>query len=145
VADFRGSQAVPIGNQDHGRVAMPVAAMLAGAVHEPFDLALGEVGSFNCQVYDGWRAFLGCRFHADKPCLRATYCLADTFLAQSASYGGVVLEPINTAGKAARAACYSGRGWMSVPDAPPGRGDFSISNFHPGVIPGNLAQNDFWW
>src|SRR5262249_27603272 len=57
---------------------MPVAAMLAGAVHEPFDLALGEVASFNCQVYDGWRAFLGCRFHADKPCLRATYCLADT-------------------------------------------------------------------
>ena len=32
-----------VGHQDHGRVAMPVAAMLAGAVHQPLDLALGEV------------------------------------------------------------------------------------------------------
>ena len=28
--------------------------------------------------------------------------------------------------------------------APPGRGDFLVSNFHPGVIPGNLVRNDFW-
>src|SRR5262245_24919879 len=35
-----------------------VAARLAREVHQPFDLALGEVGSFNCQVYDGWRALL---------------------------------------------------------------------------------------
>ena len=28
--------------------------------------------------------------------------------------------------------------------APPGRGDFLISNFHPGAIPGNLVRNDFW-
>ena len=65
-----------IGNQDHGRVAMPLATMLAYAVHQPLDLALGEVTSLNCQVFDGWCAFLGSRFHADKPCLRATYCLA---------------------------------------------------------------------
>ena len=26
---------------------------------------------------------------------------------------------------------------------PPGRGDFSISNFHPGPIPGNLAKTIF--
>src|SRR5215831_2441803 len=57
---------------------MPVAAVLAGTVHQPLDLALGEVASFNCQVYDGWCTFLGCRFHADKPCLRATYCFAYT-------------------------------------------------------------------
>src|SRR5215510_4657870 len=25
---------------------------------------------------------------------------------------------------------------------PPGRGDFSVSNFHPGAIPGNLVRND---
>src|SRR5262245_60609474 len=27
---------------------------------------------------------------------------------------------------------------------PPGREDFSVSNFHPGLIPGNLVRNDFW-
>src|SRR5262249_24412150 len=43
VADLRGSQAVPIGDQDHGRVAMPVATMLPSTVHQPLDLALGEV------------------------------------------------------------------------------------------------------
>ena len=32
-----------VGDQDHGRVAMAVAAMLAGAVHQALDLALGEV------------------------------------------------------------------------------------------------------
>ena len=26
----------------------------------------------------------------------------------------------------------------------PGRGDFLVSNFHPGLIPGNLVRNDFW-
>src|SRR6516165_406157 len=30
-------------------------------------------------------------------------------------------------------------------NGPPGRGDFLVSKFHPGLIPGNLAQNDFWW
>ena len=25
----------------------------------------------------------------------------------------------------------------------PGRGDFLVSNFHPGAIPGNLVRNDF--
>src|SRR5215510_2103081 len=66
VADLRGPQAVAIGDQDHGRVAMPVAAMLARAVHQPLDLALGEIASLNCQVYDAWCAFLGCRFHRHK-------------------------------------------------------------------------------
>src|SRR5262249_8953335 len=70
-----GAQAVPIGDQDHGRIAMPVAAMLTGAVHQPLDLALGEVASPDCQVYDAWAAFPGCRFHADKPCLRVPYCI----------------------------------------------------------------------
>ena len=48
VADLRGPQAVPIGDQDHGRVAMPVAAMLACAAYQPLDLALGEIVPFDC-------------------------------------------------------------------------------------------------
>src|SRR5215831_5195600 len=78
VADLRGPQTVAIGDQDHGRVAVAVAAMLAGAVHQPVDLALGEVAPLDCQVYDAWCAFLGCRFHADKLCLR----VADIFIEQ---------------------------------------------------------------
>jgi len=70
VAHLGGPQAVAIGDQDHGRVAMPIAAVLARAVHQALDLALGEIASLDCQVYDAWCAFLGCRFHADKPCLR---------------------------------------------------------------------------
>ena len=44
VADLGGPQTVPIGDQDHGCVAMPVAAMLSGAVHQPFDL--GAIAEF---------------------------------------------------------------------------------------------------
>jgi len=36
---------VAIGDKDHGRVAMPVAAMLAGTVHQSLDLGLGEIAS----------------------------------------------------------------------------------------------------
>ena len=74
-----------VGHQDHGRIAMAVAAMLAGAVHQPLDLALGEVTPLDCQVYDAWGAFLGCRFHADKLCLRVSYCIAYTSLLNSQS------------------------------------------------------------
>ena len=52
-----------------------IAAVLARAVHQPVDLALGEIASLDCQVYDAWGAFLGCRFHAGKPCLRVSYCI----------------------------------------------------------------------
>src|SRR5215831_8544254 len=76
VADLRGSQAVPIGDQDHGCVAMPVAAMLACAVHQPFDLALGEIAPFDCQVFDGWSAFSGPRFHRDKAPVLEAYWLS---------------------------------------------------------------------
>jgi|SRR6516165_4760919 len=76
VADLRGPQAMAVGHQDHGRVAMPIAAMLAGAVHQALDLALREIASLDCQVYDVWGAYLGCRFHADKLCLRIAGCLA---------------------------------------------------------------------
>jgi len=60
-----------IGDEDHGRIAMAVAAMLAGTVHQPLDLALGEVAPFNCQVYDVWSAFPGPRFHRNKAPLLA--------------------------------------------------------------------------
>ena len=60
-----------VGDQDHGRIPMPVAAMLSGAVHQPVDLALGEVAPLDCQVYDAWGAFLGCRFHRGKTFLLA--------------------------------------------------------------------------
>src|SRR5262249_1920807 len=69
VADLGGRQTVAIGDKDHGRVAMAVAAMLAGAVHEPLDLPLSEVASFNCQIYDSWGAILGSRFHRIKTSL----------------------------------------------------------------------------
>ena len=72
-----------IGDQDHGRIAMAVPTMLAGAVHEPLDLALGEVAPLDCQVYDAWGAFLGCRFHADNLCLRVADCLAYTLFLHS--------------------------------------------------------------
>src|SRR6516164_9253844 len=62
---------------------MAVAAMLAGAVHQPLDLALGEVAPLDCQVYDAWGAFLGCRFHADKLRLRVSYCICYTPLSHS--------------------------------------------------------------
>src|SRR5262249_10110316 len=40
VADLRGPQAVAVGDQDHGGVPMPVAAMLASPVHQALDLTL---------------------------------------------------------------------------------------------------------
>ena len=58
-------QAVPVGDEDHGRV--PVAPPVAlGRFHEPVDLGLGEVlpapqlgvgtpPGHDCSVYDGWR------------------------------------------------------------------------------------------
>jgi hypothetical protein len=55
---------------------MPVATVLASAVHQALDLALGEIASLDCQVYDAWATFPGCRFHADKPFLRGNDCLA---------------------------------------------------------------------
>src|SRR5262249_54561528 len=62
---------------------MSVTAMLARAVHQPLDLAFGEIAPLNCQVYDAWRAFLGCRFHADKLSLPASYCICYTLFLHS--------------------------------------------------------------
>src|SRR5262249_17089399 len=78
VAHFRGPQPVAVGDQDHGCVAMAVAAMLSRAVHQPLDLALGEVARLDCQVYRAWGAVSGCRFPADTPCLCVSYCAGYT-------------------------------------------------------------------
>jgi hypothetical protein len=69
VADLRCPQTVAIGDKDHGRVAMPIAAVLASAVHQSLDLALGEIAPSNCQIYDVWCAFPGSRFHRGKTSL----------------------------------------------------------------------------
>src|SRR5262249_28421221 len=102
-ADLRGSQAVPIGDQDHVCVAIPVAAMLACAVHQPLDLALGEVGSFNCQVYDGWCAFLGPRFHRDKAPILGADWLYNTRFWHSRRRGGWEFIVIDRGGVPGRA------------------------------------------
>ena len=69
VADLRRPQTVAKGDEVHGRVAMPIAAVLTRAVHQALDLALGEIAPLDCQVYDAWGAFLGCRFHRGKTSL----------------------------------------------------------------------------
>src|SRR5215472_17072688 len=78
VAHLRGSQSVPVGDQDHGRVAVTVAAALAGAVHQPLDFLPGKVwaGSAlpNCQVYSGWRRGLGCWKHRGNLPVFFAYC-----------------------------------------------------------------------
>jgi hypothetical protein len=73
VADLRGTQTMAVGDQNHGRIAMPIAPMLSGALYQPLDLALGEIAPLDCQVYDAWWcAFPGCRFHADNLCPRVS-------------------------------------------------------------------------
>src|SRR5262249_44596606 len=148
VADLGGPQTVAIGDQDHGRVAMPIAAVLARAVHQPLDLALGEIAALYCQVYDAWCAFLGCRFHADKLCLRVADCLAYTLFLHSRKgkdrlYGAHRDRNAGWRRRGGRAAWRCGpRGQPHFCLAterlcgpPPGRGDFLVSNFHPGLIP----------
>jgi len=53
---------VAVSDKDHGRVAMPIAAVLARAVHQALDLALGEIAPLDCQVYDAWGRFLDVDF-----------------------------------------------------------------------------------
>ena len=49
---------------------------------------LGEVASLNCQVYDAWCAFLGCRFHRDKTFPSGGYWLAYTEIWSETISGG---------------------------------------------------------
>ena len=64
-AQLGRSQSVPKGQQDHGRIAMPVA-IPASRLDQPFDLSLNEIftdavmvvgpaTTSNCSFYSGWR------------------------------------------------------------------------------------------
>ena len=83
IADLGRPQTVAIGHQDHRRIAMAAPTELAGAVHQTLNLTLGEVAPFDCQVYDAWGAFLGCRFHRTKPTLLNAEWLAYTLFLHS--------------------------------------------------------------
>src|SRR5262245_42269267 len=102
---------MPIGDQDHCRVAMAVATILASAVHEPLDLTFGEIASFDCQVYDVWSAFLGSRFHADKPCLRCNDCLAYTPFLHSPRSEGRNTSGVMQDGGPGQRRRHKPRGW----------------------------------
>src|SRR5262249_53545169 len=141
--------------QDHGRIPMPVAAMLSGAVHQPLDLTLGEVAPLDCQLYDAWGAFLGCRFHADKLCLRVSYCIAYTHFLhrqhprwrsqqRASSLALTLFRPRLRNDLLSSYSGDAGHPPIGGRIAPPVGDDFLVSNFHPGAIPGNLVRNDFW-
>src|SRR6516164_929153 len=120
---------------------MPVATMLASAVHQPLDLTLGEIALLDCQVYDAWCAFFGCRFHADKLSLCVSYCIAYTLFLHSRKGRSGCMERIAIAmqdGGAGAAAQHGGAGARGQPHfclaterlcGAPGRGDCLVSNF----------------
>src|SRR5262249_26265131 len=151
-----GPQAMAVGDQDHGRIPMPVAAMLSGAVDQPLDLALGEIASFNCQVYDVWSAALGCRFHAGKPCLRVSYFMGYMlfFLSRKARSG--CMERIAIAMQDGGAGRVRGMRRRHEPRGqphfvlppnlymgPPVGGLFGFK-FSSKRHPRKLVRNDFW-
>src|SRR5262245_55393265 len=59
ITGLGGPQSMTVGDQDHGRVSMSVATVLAGIVHELFDFARGQIFP-NCTVYSVWRAGIPC-------------------------------------------------------------------------------------
>jgi hypothetical protein len=70
---FRRSQPMPEGQQDHGGVPVSVS-VVAGCLHQPFDLAFGEVfagavmaiwlpTARYCSLYSGWGHGPRCRNH----------------------------------------------------------------------------------
>jgi hypothetical protein len=72
-AQFRCSQPVPEGQQDHGSVPM-IMAIVASRLHQPLNFALGEVfaGAIvgvqqttlcNCSLLDGWCGGFGSWLH----------------------------------------------------------------------------------
>src|SRR5262249_33732711 len=137
-----------IGDEDHGRIAMAVATILAGAVHQPVDFPFSEVAPLDCQVYSAWCAFLGCRFHRDKTPPSGGYWLAYTHFLHSKTSALALsaqrqaASPYHFFDRVCVTICLAAiRAMLDTPR----RGDFSVSNLHPGPIPGNLVRNDFWW
>jgi hypothetical protein len=43
VTDFRCPQSVPVGDQDHGGIAVAVTAVFAGCRHKLLDLGRGQI------------------------------------------------------------------------------------------------------
>src|SRR5262249_31615303 len=69
VAQFRGAETVPIGDQDHGRVTMAIAARLPRGCHQLLDFGWGErfARPANWGIYDGWRHAPDCLRSHDNP------------------------------------------------------------------------------
>jgi hypothetical protein len=65
-ADFACSHPMTISGENHRAVAMTIPTVLAGSVHEPLDLALGEIAAGNCEVYSVWCAGIGSLFCHEK-------------------------------------------------------------------------------
>src|SRR5262245_24462563 len=59
IAHFRSAQAMTIGNQDHGCIAMATSADLASCVHEALHLALGEIAASDCEALNARRECQG--------------------------------------------------------------------------------------
>jgi len=64
-AELAHTQTMPVGEQDHGRIAMAIATPPLGGQHQVLDLPLGQVlpGSecfvglslrWNCPIFSGW-------------------------------------------------------------------------------------------
>src|SRR6516164_638770 len=90
--------------------------------HQALDLALGEVAPLDCQVYGAWCACFGCRFHADKLCLRAADCLSYTPFLHSRK--GTQASPRRQIGGPARGVAQPGWECLQIVSAdvcePPG-------------------------
>jgi hypothetical protein len=60
VAQLRGPQTMPVADQDHGGVAVTVAAVLPGRGHQGLDLGGGQIlAGANWGIYDSWRLASG--------------------------------------------------------------------------------------
>src|SRR5262245_41144978 len=94
----------------------------------------------DCPVYDGWCAFLGSRFHADKPCLPGNDWLPYTRFLHSLDRRMDCII-IDAGRRRWGQACGMRRRRQPVRAAryPPVGGAFSDSNFRPALIPGNLV------
>src|SRR5271166_3081703 len=86
VANLCGAQPMAIGDQHHGRITVTVAPVLASAVHQPLNLLLGQIATFDCQVYSAWWRVPGCRKHRNKPPVFTFDCATNgSFLDSSSS------------------------------------------------------------
>jgi hypothetical protein len=53
IAHLGASQAMSVGHEDHGGIAVTMTADLAGSVHQLLYLALGEIAASNCEAVLG--------------------------------------------------------------------------------------------